>query len=107
MSRSSEYIYRLTPRQIVIAPGATLAFFMDVQAGQLATTIKYYGGGTLEILDAQGSTLSGATLAALSGTGYLVGSSEILNIGGPARFYLSATGATTTVMALLGKTSGV
>lgn len=58
------------------------------------------GGGTLEIVNA--ATLTGPGW----GTGYPLGASEVLNIGGPATFYLAATGATMTAAVLMGRTAG-
>lgn len=98
---------------------------MNVFPGQQAITVKYLSGGTLEILPASlgmsfvpgtstysapyfsaGSTQTAAMLAALSGTGYLMGTSEALNITGPARFYLSATGATVVTTVIRGLSAG-
>lgn len=50
---------------------------------------KYQSGGTL-FLGSGISQTPGATM-------YAVGSSEIVNVGGPARFFLYAAGATVTV----------
>jgi hypothetical protein len=116
MSAPSQLTYSLNTTRTFIGVGATLALFVDVQPGQIATTVKYMNGGTLEILPPTlgmsfvpgvstvnqgiflgGSTQSLAMLAALSGTGYLMGSSEVLSFNGPTRFYLSALGATTLV----------
>jgi hypothetical protein len=39
--------------------------------------------------------------------GYPLGANEVLNIGGPATFYLAAAGATVTVGLGIGYTAGV
>jgi hypothetical protein len=99
----------IAPSRITIAPGSTLAFFVDTQAGMNNLLFKYYSGGTLEILGAtgmQGSTLTAGQLASANQTGYLVGTSEVLSIKGDTRFYLSATGATTIVHVLKGRSGG-
>ena len=125
MASSAEDIYSLFPARVTVPPGATQAVFVDVLAGQKAITIKYLSGGTLEILPAtlgasfsagastvnqnfffHGSTHTAAALALLNGTGYLMGTNEILNISGPCRFYLSATGATTLLTTLRGLNAG-
>lgn len=73
---------------------------------QYAETIKIFsGGGTLEIVP---PVLSGASTPASAGhgTGYPVGANEVVSIGGPAVFYLAATGATMVVAMTLGRTAG-
>lgn len=106
MASSSDSIFGLVPSQIVVAPGATNAQFVDITSRQGAINLKYFAGGTLEIHHAiNGSTMAGASLAPLIGTGYIMGTSEILSIDGPARFYLMATGTTATAMLLKGLTA--
>lgn len=93
--------------QIVVPVGATLAVLVSQNPGQNSTILKYFAGGTLEIFGVTyGLTLGASALASLSGTGYIMGASEILSFNGPVRLYLSSTGATTTVMCLRGKTQG-
>jgi len=72
---------------------------------QYAETFKIFsGGGTLEIVP---PCLSGSSTAAGNwGIGYPVGASEIVSVGGPAVFYLAATGATMTITMTLGRTAG-
>jgi hypothetical protein len=75
-------------------------------AYQYAEGIKIFsGGGTLEICN---PALSGSSTAGTShwGTGYPIGASEVVNLGGPAVFYLAATGATMVATVLLGYTAG-
>lgn len=62
------------------------------------------GGGTLEIVPIP-VALSGSSAAGW-GTGYLVGASEIFNIGGPCFYYLAATGATMVVHAAISLSEG-
>ena len=104
---SDRFAFGLVGERLILAPGSTLAVFMDPVAGQGNWKVKYLSGGTLEIVGASlGSTLSQASLAGLSGSGYLMGATEALDIDGPARFYLMAHGATTFVTLLREKTSG-
>lgn len=60
-------------------------------------TFKKFTGGSLTIVGATTSTV---------GSGYVVGDSESINIDGPAKFFLSAVGATVTVHLLQSKSSG-
>lgn len=61
------------------------------------------GAGTLEIVNVP-ATLSG-TGATGWGGGYAIGSAEAIAIGGPATFYLAATGATMVAGLLIGLTN--
>jgi hypothetical protein len=64
------------------------------------------GGGTLEIVPPAFSGTS--TVAATAwGTGYAVGSSEVIFGQGPATVYLAATGATMTAQMALFYSNGV
>lgn len=98
-----------------VPPGATLAVLISPQSGETGQLLKYFTGGSLEIVQAPisnagsqtvGQTWAGASLVALQGTGYLLGTSEVVSISGPARFYLMATGATVTCYLLKGLTAG-
>lgn len=99
---SNQRSYALGATQLVVAPGATNALLVSPAPGEVSHGIKYISGGSLEILApplsydgyAPGSTWTGASLVALLGRGYLMGTSEADNIDGPARYYLMATGAT-------------
>ena len=124
MSSSNDDLYSVLPTRFFVGVGATVAVFLDNFPGQKSLTVKYMNGGTLEILPASvgasfvqgtstigtpfsaGSTQSLAMLAALSGTGYLMGTSEVLTFDGPTRMYLSATSATTTVCIIRGLSAG-
>jgi hypothetical protein len=108
MSTSSyDSVFALGATRVIVPVGATLAVLMTPVAGQNSILLKYFSGGTCEIIGCTlGQTLSAADLSSASGSGYLLGSSEILQIDGPARYYLSSTGATTTLMLLIGKSQG-
>lgn len=107
MASSSDGLFGLVASQKVVAPGATNAVFIDCVNRQGSVLVKILsGGGTLEIHGTPtGSTLAGASLAPLIGTGYLLGGSEVLSVDGPARFYLMATGATMIACLLKGLTA--
>lgn len=127
MSSSSDDIFALLTSRVVVPIGATASVFMDILPGEKSMTIKYLSGGTLEILPAytglsltpggtqlfgslpftSGGTQTGAMLLALSGTGYLMGSSEVLNFDGAPRFYLSSLGATSVVAVIRACAAGI
>lgn len=100
-------VFGVKPEKYVIAPGATNAQLITPVAYEVANQVKYGTGGSLEIQKApQGTTYIGASLAPLIGTGYLMGTAEALSLGGPARYYLMATGATVTAFVLRGLSDG-
>ncbi len=72
---------------------------------QYAETLQYVSGGSLELVPPQ---LSGASTAAGNawGKGKILGTTEVYSIGGPAVFYLAATGATSIACMTLGYTAG-
>ncbi len=103
----SDSIFGLGTTRMIIAPGATLAQLVEGVAGQNALFLKYFSGGTLEIIGVgAGVTLSASDLVSASGNHYIVDSSERISIDGPTRFYLMAQSATTIVMSMRGKTAG-
>lgn len=91
--------YAVSATQLVIGLSAITRFvppqfMLDGQLGIRA------GGGTLEIVPIP------ASLNAGWGTGYHVGSSERVQLDGPATFYLAATGATMTAEVIIKYSSG-
>lgn len=62
--------------------------------------LRRLSGGSLEIMP---NVIAGGSIggASASGTGYLIGISQIISWEGPAAFYLAATGATVVVSALM------
>ncbi len=106
MASSSESILGLITSQVAIPAGATLAVFVENSPNQGALLLKYFSGGTLEIHGTgNGSTMPGASLAPLIGTGYILGTSEVVALNGPTRFYLMATGSTAVACLMKGLTS--
>lgn len=107
MSTSSyDSIFGLGTTQIAVPPGATLAVLVTAVAGQNSSLFKYGSGGTLYILGvAEGATLTGTELAQAT-SHYLLGTSEILSLDGPVRFYMASLSATTVVYAMRGKSQG-
>lgn len=124
MISSFDAVWTLGATRIAVPVGATVAIFCQPVAGQVSWLLKYLSGGTCEILPTGiGQTLSPdfnygttsplSTLVSQSGNGYLLGpigitgtSWESLSIPGPASFYLSSTGATSIIAALMMKSQG-
>lgn len=107
MSLASDSVYGLVTQRLAIPPGATQAVLMVPEPGQNSLLLKYFSGGTLEIIGVTaGVTLTAAQLVTASGTGYLIGTSEILSLDGPARFYLSSLGATSVLHVITGRSAG-
>ncbi len=107
--------YALGATQFVVAPGNTLAFFVTPEVGEASHSLSVLSGGSLEIqrppLTYQGydpgATWLGASLAGfVLGSGQPVAYGAAYNIDGPAKYYLMATGATTTVVKLISYTQG-
>ncbi len=100
----------------IIPPGATLAVLISPENGETGSILKYFSGGSLEIVQAPVSlngataaqTWTGASLVNLQALGrtYLMGAGETVNVSGSARYYLMATGATAVAYLLNGLTSG-
>lgn len=128
MAVIAQMVNSIATSRATILPGGTLALFVDVLPGQIWTQIKNVGNtGGLEIIQCStgsslvgggsqlfftpnflvGSTQTPAMLAALSGTGYLMGTNEVLSIDGPVRFYISAPSATCVVTLIKGLDAGV
>lgn len=85
------YAYAVT--LFTVPAGYSNALLVTPAAGEISSTLKYFTGGSLEILQAtQGASTPVQTAAAL---GYLLGTTEIVNTDGAARYYLCATGTTT------------
>lgn len=110
--------YALGCTQFVIGPGATLAQYVKGEHGEISHALQYFTGGSVEIVHrpllstadlvgyTSGSLWTGASLAALSGTGYPLVTGAAYNIDGPASYYLIAQGATTTVYKLISYSQG-
>lgn len=68
--------------------------------------LRYVSGGSLEIVP---TALSGTSTAAQSGwgTGYVMGTTEVVRPYGPATVYLAASGATVVAQMTLFYSSGI
>ena len=77
--------------------GATL---VTVQTGITATAVvlgNYVNGGFFKIASGAGTLALVQTRGTSYNAGYPVGAAEVINFSGPARFFLSASGATMVV----------
>lgn len=94
--------------RVIVPPGATLAVVVNPVAGGCNQRLKYLSGGSLEIFNCPvGTTAPGGSLVALATAGgYLMSTTEIVEIDGPARYYLMATGATAIAALVYGLTAG-
>lgn len=102
MYNSQQMVYGMGATQITVGLSAIVAVRPSAYA--IADTMKILSGaGTLWVSPIP-VALSGAS--AILGAGYPVGANEIINISGPATFYMSATGATMIVAMNIGFTSG-
>ncbi len=98
-------VFSVGGTQIAVGLSAIIKIAPDYY--QSATSLKILsGGGTLEIVQIPfGLTLSGSSSLGW-GSGYKVGATEVVNIGGGAFIYLAATGATMVANVLKSYTAG-
>lgn len=105
MASSSDRVQNTSTLIVNVPVGATVAIVFESQAQVGACILRQLSGGTLFAigLTASGITYTAAQLATFAVTAsYHIGGSEILNLGGPARMYLWAGGATVVAQTLKG-----
>jgi len=118
----ADSIFTLGITQVIVPVGPTLAVFCQPLLGQQTWAMKALLGSSCEILPPAigssnlnfffGTTMAGATLAALSGKGWPlhpVGATmipEIFEIEGPASFYISSLGTTSIIAMRIDKGAG-
>lgn len=81
-----------------VSVGLSSVIGVTIVPGQIATVVKYFTGGTLELVN-------GLTPSPW-GMGYVFGSTEALAIDQSTTAYFAATGATVTVMMVRGRSAG-
>ncbi len=98
---SIEDVASIVAAQIVV--GTSGGSFVGVTGGPGVNSqvLKYFSGGTCTVY---GDTMSAAGGSALFG--YIMGTNESLNLGGPTPYYITASGATTVLMLIKTRTSG-
>lgn len=104
----SDSIFSVGVTQIAVPVGATVAVFVQGQAGQNSMLYRNLTGGTLLNLGcgASGTTLTAAQLVSVGLSGGYVLTTAEYSVDGPANFYLAAPGATQVVCFMFGKTQG-
>lgn len=95
-------VYGFTCGSFAVPAGASLAVFVKAAPGEVYSSVKYFSGGSLEII---GASL-GQTFSITAGTGYLFGTTEVINIAGAASYFLCATGATVVAYFAKGLSQG-
>lgn len=93
MARENDQ-FGVGPTLLTIAAGYSLALWVRAQPGEVGSDLKYFTGGSLEIMQVATPGQSGIAQTA-AGQGYLMGTTEKQSFSGPASYYLCATGATT------------
>ncbi len=104
-------VYGFAVTLLTIPAGYSLALLVSPAPGEIASTLKYFGGGSLEILQAGFTQVSAQTQVVFPvqtavAQGYLLATTESLNTDGAARYYLAATGTTTQAYLLRGLSQG-
>lgn len=90
-----------------VAVGLSAIIRLAPGAFNYAEGIKIFSGGssgTVEFVQCP-AAFSGVGAAGW-GTGYQIGTNEVVNLGGPAVMYLAATGVTMVMAMYIGQTSG-
>lgn len=108
---ATDQVFGVTTGQFTIPVGVTVATLIDAGSvpGCQSVYLEYFSGGTLQLLGVNnGATLTAAQLVAAGVTlsGYVMPTGRGVSIDGPARFYLAATGATTIVNFIFGRSMG-
>ncbi len=96
---------------LTVPAGYSLALLVSPIAGEVSSTLKWFSGGSLEILQAGFTQVSAQTQAVFPvqtavDQGYLLSVAEVVNTDGAARYYLAATGTTTQAYLLRGLSQG-
>lgn len=91
MAREND-VQGLLPIPVTVAATGASAMWMGATAGQVGWQFKYFSGGSLEIHAAPLGSTSGSALPSGS-SGYLMSTTELFSVTGPARFFFVATGS--------------
>ncbi len=108
MSSSNDEVFNLDSQQVSVGLSAFIGVTGGVGVGTII--VQYLSGGSCLMM---GASATGASLSALTYTGaswavtgWILSSSVPITLGGPAAFYLGATGATSIVQILRLKSVG-
>ncbi len=93
---------------LTVPAGYSNALLVNPVPGQVSSTLKWFSGNSLEIMQAAVTLGAGLSvpIQTATGQGYLLSVSEAVNTDGAARYYLCATGATTQAYLLMGLSQG-
>jgi hypothetical protein len=97
-------VYGYTAQVLAIPAGASLSRYVTPAPGEIWSRLKYVSGGSLEIMGASAGGMTG--IAPAAGTGYIFGTTEIIEQRGAASYFLQATGATAVAHLLRGLSQG-
>jgi hypothetical protein len=97
---SQQFVYGLGVTQVPIV--ATVATRIIPPAGTNSSVVKYLSGGTLAVVNGGASGSLGMSAA----LGYILSTTETVNVSGPASFFLSAGGSTSVAQIMFGFSSG-
>lgn len=103
MSRQED-VFSFGITRLSIGLSAIVEVTLKTIPGSISVQFKQFSGMTLEIVS---GVSSGSDPALHRGSGYPITANEIISIGGPATFYLLATGSTAVVPLLIGKSQGI
>lgn len=113
MVSSDDRLYGVYTQQVAVPAGATNLLLVDGNAipgaGSLLLKVLSVASATLTMHGVTaGVTLTAAQGASLNsaGSGYILDAAEKVAFIGNPRFYLMATGATSTVALIWGRSSG-
>lgn len=103
--------YAFAATLLTIPASYSLALLVTPAPGEMSMRLKYFAGGSLEILQAGFTQISAQTQVVFPvqtavGQGYLFGTTEEISVDGAARYYLAATGTTTQAYLLRGLSQG-
>lgn len=115
-------IYGIQATFLAVPAGASNALLIQPMPGEISSQLKYFSGGSLEILNANPNTPTGGAsaitvypngitaapgfTATAAGIGYMMATTEVIGFDGAARYWLVATGATATAYLIKGLAAG-
>lgn len=91
----------------IIAVGLSSVVKLQTDSFRNGMAFKSLSGGSLEIVPLTISSTTGAGISGSWGTGYLMGSNEVMTLTGGAIVYLAAKGATALVACAITYSDGV
>ncbi len=84
---SNPYVYQIGCSQVAV--GASLRLQVTPPAGVIQTRVGWASGGTLALVQS-----ASAVAGTLASAGYILGTTETVDVPGPATFFMTAGGTT-------------